>query len=234
MVGAAITGEPSAFGRAGLEDLGEARERLGAVDEIGDVLGLLRSGTRCHIDNEQAFDQLRVARRQCVGGHASEGHAHHELRLGGQLGHRHVVGQLVGMVFLLRMPVGMTVPGKVNAERAATQRQVHGVPRVRVLGAAVPAHHLGLGVALAQRPQRPTIGQRHRHALDRWRPGKGQTPLQGVLVEVGELVLHEVRSCGVRARHDHSLTEPASTRSAGSPPHRRWTNRPSTTPSSGC
>ena len=160
--------------------------------------------------------------------------AHHELRLGGQLGHRHVVGQLVGMVFLLRMPVGMTVPGKVNAERAATQRQVHGVPRVRVLGAAVPEHHLGLGVALAQRPQRPTIGQRHRHALDRWRPGKGQTPLQGVLVEVGELVLHEVRSCGVRARHDHSLTEPASTRSAGSPPHRRWTNRPSTTPSSGC
>ena len=54
--------------------------------------------------------------------------------------------------------VGVPVAGEVDGDERAAQRHGDGVPRVRVLRAAVQEHELGLAVAPHERAQPAAVG----------------------------------------------------------------------------
>ena len=79
--------------------------------------------------------------------------------------------------------------GQVDGDERSVERHRNGVPRVRVLRAAVEEHVLRVVGAPHKRADTPTVGQRHALAANgRWTVVR-QPELLRVLVEQPELVV---------------------------------------------
>ena len=177
--------------RAG-EQVVEAGELLGAVDEVDDRLGLGGVHARGDVDHHERAHESRVADGELHGGESPERHAHHDPRQGrmGSDDRCHVVGEVHRAVRAVGVPVGVSVARQVDRHRRSTQRQRDRVPGVGVLGATVEVHDLRIVAPPPQRADRAALVADVRlDACDRRQFGNVEVELGDVLVEEPELVV---------------------------------------------
>ena len=146
------------------EDLVEALEELGTVDELRDGRGLLAIHARGHVDEHQLPHEVGgpVGKRERR--EPTERHADDDVRFGRELAERLLErGRAFGRpVDVIVAVPGMTVTRKVHGEQWAVERERDCVPGVGVLRAAVHEHKLGRLCA----PREGADGPRARPDLD--------------------------------------------------------------------
>ena len=145
-----------------VEDVGEGRERLRALDEGMHLGGLVAVDPRGHVDDHEPADQPGVTGSDGSGGQPAERHPDEHLGLGRQRAdhHRQVVGVLARAVAPVDAPVRPAVTGQVDGQHRHRPRgERHRVPRVGVLCPTVDQHQPRRSVAPPQRRQRAPVGQ---------------------------------------------------------------------------
>ena len=185
------------------EQVIEAVEAGGAVDEVGDRRRLLRVDAGRDVDEHERTHELGRMVGQSQRRDAAERHPDDATRVGRQLGdHGGEVAPVGGgRDGAVGPAVGVAVAGQVDGEERAAERERDGVPGVRVLRAAVHQHQLGLPGAGApeQAGHRAAGVHLDLDALDVGRAVIGDAVFGGVLVEQAELVV------GNQPRHATSV-----------------------------
>ena len=129
----------------------------------------------------------------------AERHADDDPGVGREVGHDDcdVVGEVDRCVGAVVTPVGVAVTGQVDCECGPPECQCNGVPRVRVLRAAVDEHDLRLVRTPAQGTHVTSRVVRHRHvdAFNGWDLPDVQLELGDVLPEQREFVVVD-QVCG--------------------------------------
>jgi len=127
------------------EQITKVVEGLGAVHEVGDVLGLVGVHARRDVNQHQGANEVGSFVSKQNRAHAAEGHAHQRQRDVRQLLER---AREVARVARdgrrgVRRRVGVSVPGQVKRQQRSLQDQRGRVKGVGVLCAAVHERDLG-------------------------------------------------------------------------------------------